>query len=199
MNKICRYLAAKYRSFAPLSCFLSPRPDTVVGLERWQWLVKMRRSGRLVDPSVEVRCVGGLMNKLVLGMGTALDKGTILWVGDECGEPGSITFGDNVYIGPYCYLGSCHKLVIGSNSLIGAHSYLITVNHRTDRAGLPVNSQGYKGGSIYIGNNVWLGAGVVILPNVSIGDDAVIGAGSVVTKSIPSGETWAGVPAKKLK
>ncbi len=143
--------------------------------------------------------MGGLMNKLQLGLGTAIDKGCIFWMADECGESGSIVLGDKVYVGPYCYLGSCHQLIVGANSLIGAHSYLITVNHRTDRTEMPVNSQGYRGGSIYIGCNVWLGAGVVILPNVTIGDNAVIGAGSVVTKPIPPGETWAGVPAKRLK
>lgn len=51
-------------------------------------------------------------------------------------------------------------------------------------------------GKIAIGNNCFIGANVTILPNVTIGDNSVVGACSLVTKNIPSGEVWAGVPAK---
>lgn len=50
-----------------------------------------------------------------------------------------------------------------------------------------------------IGNDVWVGANVVILQGVEIGDGAVIGASSIVTKNVPAFEVWAGVPAKKIK
>ena len=57
----------------------------------------------------------------------------------------------------------------------------------------------YKGvakfGNIQVGNNVFIGARSMILPNVEIGDDAIIAAGAVVTKSVPPGEVWGGVPA----
>ena len=52
-----------------------------------------------------------------------------------------------------------------------------------------------KYGKIKIGNNVFIGCNCTILPNVTIGDNSIVGAGSVVTKSIPSGEIWAGNPA----
>ncbi len=55
-----------------------------------------------------------------------------------------------------------------------------------------------KFGKITVGNNVFIGARSTIMPGVTIGDNCVVGAGSVVTKSIPSGEIWAGVPAKKI-
>lgn len=54
-------------------------------------------------------------------------------------------------------------------------------------------------GTIEIGNNVFIGLGTIILPNVKIGDNVIIGAGSVVSKSIPSGSVAAGVPAKVIK
>jgi len=158
----------------------------------------MRRYGRLVDPTVELRCLANFRQRLSLGQGSALDKGSIFWMGDECGQVGRILIGENVYVGPYCFLGSCHDLEIGENTLIGAHSYIITVNHRTDQAVLPVSRQGYRGASIKIGKNVWIGANVVVLPGVEIGDNAVIGAGAVVTKSVPPRETWLGVPARRL-
>jgi acetyltransferase-like isoleucine patch superfamily enzyme len=102
-------------------------------------------------------------------------------------------------VGPYTFLGSCHNLRIGSGTLIGGYSYLITANHR--RPSCPAANwatSGYEGGDITIGSNVWIGAHVTILPGVSIGDGAVIGAGAVVTRSVPQGETWAGVPARPL-
>ena len=52
---------------------------------------------------------------------------------------------------------------------------------------------------IVVGNNVFIGSGCVILPNVIIGDNVVIGAGSVVTKSIPSNTVYAGVPARIIQ
>ena len=54
-------------------------------------------------------------------------------------------------------------------------------------------------GPIIVGNNVWIGANVTVLPGVSIGDDAVIGAGSVVTKNIPSGVLAAGNPCRVIR
>lgn len=52
---------------------------------------------------------------------------------------------------------------------------------------------------IKIGNNVFIGCNAIIMPGITIGDDVVVGAGSIVTKDIPSGEVWAGNPAKYIK
>jgi acetyltransferase-like isoleucine patch superfamily enzyme len=51
---------------------------------------------------------------------------------------------------------------------------------------------------VIIGNDVWIGANSILLKGVKISDGAVVGAGSVVTRSIPSYEIWAGIPAKKI-
>jgi len=198
LRRLLSFCYAKYRAFAPLSCLNTPRPDVVTGWRRWRWLNEMRRTGRMIDPTVELRCLGDFPQRISLEKGAAVDKGAILWLGDDCGEMGSISLGQNVYVGPYCFLGSCHHLQIAENCLIGAHSYIITVNHRTDQPEQAVSAQGYRGSSIHIGKNVWIGAHVVILPGITIGDGAVVGAGAVVTKDIPPGETWVGVPAANL-
>jgi maltose O-acetyltransferase len=59
--------------------------------------------------------------------------------------------------------------------------------------------QGHENGCITIGNNVWIGTGAIILPNVNIGDGVIVGAGSVVTKSFSANQVIGGVPAKSIK
>ncbi|NJK38233.1 MAG: acyltransferase [Oscillatoriales cyanobacterium RM1_1_9] len=107
--------------------------------------------------------------------------------------------GNNVYLGRNVYLGVYQPLTIGQNSLIGAYSYLITANHRFENPDIPIRLQGYTGASIQIGQDVWLGCHVVILPGVTVGDGAVIAAGAVVNKNVPAYEVWGGVPARKLR
>ena len=196
--KIPNYLYAKYRAFAPISCFQSPRSDVLRGFRRWRWLVNHRKAGRMIDPSV---CLQGdftdLEDRFYIGREVHLDQGVIVWLGDVTG---SIQLAERVYVGPYAFLGtSSHRLSVGADTMIGAHSYVITENHVTTRQDLPYSKQGYTGADIVIGTNVWIGCHVTILPGVSIGDGAIIGAGAVVTKDIRAGEIWAGVPARKLE
>jgi acetyltransferase-like isoleucine patch superfamily enzyme len=198
IRRFLAFVHARYRAFAPLSCFQSPRPDVYSGFGKWCWLARQRRTGRLVDPTVTIWCGGEVGLLLRLLPGATLDRGVILWLGKDGDTSGSIQIGENAYIGPYTFLGSCHHIEIGTNVMIGGHSYLITVNHKTEKSNIPYRLQGYVGAPIRIGDNAWLGANVVVLPGVKIGDGAIIGAGAVVTKDVPAGETWVGVPAKKL-
>ena len=55
-----------------------------------------------------------------------------------------------------------------------------------------------NGREIHIGKNVWIGGRAIVLPGVTVGDDAIIAAGAVVTKDVPQGATVAGVPAKMV-
>ena len=199
MNRVRRYLYAKYRAFAPVSCWESPHSDVVRGWRKWRWLVHMRRTGRLIEPSVRIRCGRDFTERLQLGETVQLDRGVIIWLGEVENSAGRLTLGRKVYVGPYSFLGACHTFSIGEDSMIGAHCYLITVNHRTDRPDIPYADQGYRGGDIEIGRNVWLGSHVVVLPGVQIGDNAIIAAGAVVNRDVPANETWGGVPAKPLR
>lgn len=89
------------------------------------------------------------------------------------------------------------KVTIGDNVQMGPNVQLLTPTH-------PLEPEARRAGweaaePITIGNNVWLGGGVIVCPGVTIGDDSVIGAGSVVTKDIPSGVIAVGNPAKVIR
>lgn len=91
------------------------------------------------------------------------------------------------------------KIHIGDDVLVGPNVIFRAANHSTEKVDVKIKSQGHKPGTIVIGNNVWLGANAVILPNVTIGEGSIIGAGSIVNKDIPSFCLAAGVPAKVLR
>lgn len=177
----------------------SPRPDVVRGWSRWCWLLAELGRGNYIDRTVQVRCTGPLANRLTLGEAVALDRGTILWMGRENSLEGRIHLGSRCYIGPNVYLGSLHRLTIGEDTLVGAGAYMITANHRYENAHSPIADQGYVGGDIHIGKRVWIGAHAILLPGVTVGDQAVVAAAAVVRQDIPAGEVWGGVPARFLK
>ncbi len=83
---------------------------------------------------------------------------------------------------------------IGDGTQIGPAVQILTADHPRDPA---VRAAGLEcGRPIRIGRNVWIGGGAIILPGLSIGDDALIGAGSVVTHDVPAGATAFGNPAR---
>ena len=88
-------------------------------------------------------------------------------------------------------------VTIGDDCFIGPNVSIYTACHSTDP--IERNSRREWAEPVSIGNNVWIGGGVTILPGVKIGDNVTIGAGSVVTKDIPSNCVAVGNPCKVLK
>jgi len=93
-----------------------------------------------------------------------------------------------------CYFQALNGIELGKNFLFAPGVKLISSNHD-----LADKSKVAKANPIVIGDNVWLGANVIILPSVKIGNNVVVGAGSVVTKSFPDNVIIAGNPARILK
>lgn len=113
------------------------------------------------------------------GFGQNIYVGDNFFANNNCVfvDPGTITFGNNVFIGPNCGFYTAH--------------------HPIQTA---LRNQGYEYAfPIQIGDNVWIGGNTVVLPGVHIGSNVVIGAGSVVTRDIPNNTVAYGNPCKVRK
>jgi len=112
--------------------------------------------------------------------------------------------GKDIVIGDYSGLGINAKvqgpLSVGSHVMMGPDVIIYTRNHKFDDTKVPMMFQGDgEPEKVRIGNDVWIGARVVILPGVTIGDGVIIGACSLVTKDVMPYSIVGGVPAKVIK
>lgn len=111
-----------------------------------------------------------------------------------------VTIGDRTHIGARCALWAgptSARITIGSDSLFGPEVFLTAANYGTapERR---VLEQPRREADIVIGDDVWLGARVLVVAGVTIGDGCIVGAGSVVTRSLPPGTIAAGAPARAV-
>jgi acetyltransferase-like isoleucine patch superfamily enzyme len=90
-------------------------------------------------------------------------------------------------------------ITIGDDCIFADSVQLYDHDHLYEDLSKPIKSQGYSLGSIVVGNDVWLGARVIVLKGVTIGDGAIVAAGAVVTRNIPPYAIAGGVPAKVIK
>jgi len=88
--------------------------------------------------------------------------------------------------------------VIGSSVMVGPNVTIRASNHHTDDPDRPMLDQGQTGGRIVIGDDVWIGANAVIVPNVTVGSHVIVAAGAVVTRDVPDYAVVAGVPARVI-
>lgn len=110
----------------------------------------------------------------------------------ECGK--NISVGKNVFINCGCHFQDQGGVTIGDDVLIGSQVVFATINHGRH----PQERGDLHPAPIRIGNGVWIGSHVTVLPGVTIGDHAIVAAGAVVTRDIPAGMVAGGVPARVL-
>ena len=111
-----------------------------------------------------------------------------------------IVIGNNTSINQNCYLSARGGIKIGNNVRIAHGCSIHTTQHIYKKSSdNKVDNSSLICKEIKIGDNVWLGCNVIILPGVEIGNSSIIGAGSVVTKKIPKNSVAVGVPAEILK
>ena len=115
--------------------------------------------------------------------------------------PSSIRIDDRVSLNSNVHINaeSGGQIFILSDVLIGPNVVIRAANHNSSRTDLPIRNQGSTGGKIKIEDNVWIGAGCIILANITIGRGSVIGAGSIVTKDIPPDSVAFGSPARVVR
>jgi len=125
-----------------------------------------------------------------------VDAGTRMIFPFRCDLGYNIILGKNLIINYNCTFLDTAPITIGDNTMIGPDCHLVTAIHPMDPAERRDHRVGGK--PITIGIDCWLGANVTVLPGVTIGDRCIIGAGSVVTKDVPDGMTYAGNPARPV-
>ncbi|WP_433243429.1 sugar O-acetyltransferase [Streptosporangium sp. CA-135522] len=110
---------------------------------------------------------------------------------------GHITIGSGTFVNYGLTALDVAPITIGDDVQIGPNVQLLTPTHPIDPRQRRAKLEAAK--PIVIGDNVWLGGGVIVLPGVTIGDNSVIGAGSVVTKDIPADVVAVGNPARVIR
>lgn len=169
--------------------YIADDPDNERVALRGAQLAEAYRQASLANP-VAARA---LLEQLVGSVGENTTVKAPLWV----------DYGENIHIGSGTFINfnltalDVAAITIGDNCQIGPNVQLLTPTHPVDpaprRAGLEAAQP------IVIGNNVWLGGGVIVCPGVSVGDNSVIGAGSVVTRDIPANCVAVGSPARIIR
>ena len=115
---------------------------------------------------------------------------------------GNIIFNESVEIGMFSRIACVKSVIFGKKVFTGPGVFISDFNHEYREIDIPINDQGVmikKNGGISIGDETWIGTGVVIAGTVTIGKHCVIGANSVVTKDIPDYCVAAGNPCKIIK
>ncbi|HEX3717554.1 MAG TPA: acyltransferase [Verrucomicrobiae bacterium] len=152
---------------------------------------------------------------LNIGKNTVVPKISVTWphqvkIGNNCElEPDiwfkfdgiwchgpSIIIGDGVFIGRGCEFNITEGITVGRRCAIASGCKFIDHDHGIE--GDRIDETPGAKAEIKIGDNVWFGCNGIVLKGVEIGASAVIAAGAVVTKDIPAGEIWGGVPAIRL-
>lgn len=107
----------------------------------------------------------------------------------------NITIGKNVFINACCCFQDQGGITLGDGSLIGHRVVLATINHGFS----PEERSSCRPAPIVIGRNVWIGSGAIVLPGITIGDNAIVAAGAVVTRDVAEGSVVAGTPARFIR
>lgn len=127
---------------------------------------------------------------------------------DKCGK--NVNIQKNISVSHTCQIGDNSGIgegshlygtvLIGKDVMMGTECLIYTQNHEFNDLNRPMREQGPQPAEpVLIGNDVWIGGRVIILPGVHVGNGSIIGAGSIVTKNVPDNAIVAGNPAKLIR
>jgi maltose O-acetyltransferase len=163
-------------------------------------LVARRRAcQRLLDRYNETRADDdGARWQLLHELLASLGDGSSIMPRFQCDYGSQVFVGAHTFVNYDAILLDCAPITIGDHVSIGPRAQLLTPLHPVDDH--DARRQGLESASpIAVGDNVWLGAGVIVCPGVTIGDNSVIGAGSVVNKSVEPHVLAAGNPCRVIR
>jgi acetyltransferase-like isoleucine patch superfamily enzyme len=171
IGSIVKRLAyARYLAAPGFWRWLVARADAVVTDHVKPWTQLRRREGTYIHPSVSFRKA----ENIEIGRHVRIQPNVCLWASPKS------------------------RIVIGDHTGLGPGTVVFSSNHQFV-PGVPYHQQPWTEKEVTIGRDVWVGAGCIILPGVTIGDGAVLAAGSVVTRDVPPGVVMGGVPAKVIR
>jgi acetyltransferase-like isoleucine patch superfamily enzyme len=134
--------------------------------------------------------------RLELGEHVLLEPG--VWLTAQA--PARIRIGGGTFLNLGVQVAAADLVEIGEHCMLANGCFVTDANHRFDDPEMPVPWQGFTSkGPTRLGDNVWLGANVVVTSGVTIGDRCVVGANSVVTTHLPPRSIAAGAPARVLR
>ncbi len=148
----------------------------------------------VIDDNCCLDAKGTTNRGITIEDGVFVGRNTIL----SC-KNGNITLEEDANVGFNVEIFSAADVRVGRRTLIAAYTYLVGGDHLFDRTDIPVLHQGRTARGIDVGENVWLGAHVVVSDGCRIGRDAIVGAGAVVTADVPEFHIAAGVPARVIR
>ena len=158
----------------------------------WAKIARTIKLSSLLNTSTDVNQIRGRLSEII---SSTIDSSTIIFVPFYTNFGQHIKIGRQVFINHDCSFLDMGGITIEDNVQIGPKVSLITENHPL----APSQRKDLELKGILLKKNAWLGAGVTILPGVTIGENAIVAAGSVVSKDVAANTVVAGVPAKVIK
>ncbi|WP_229400714.1 sugar O-acetyltransferase [Micromonospora okii] len=164
-------------------------PEIAADLDRAALRVEAFNRSSAADPQARLAALRALLGTV----------GEDAWVR----PPFHCDYGWNIHLGPRGFVNfnavflDVARINIGADVQIGPNVQLLTATHPIEPG--PRREKWEAAQPITIGENVWLGGGVIVLPGVTIGDDTVVGAGAVVTRDLPANVVAVGNPARVVR
>ena len=137
-------------------------------------------------------------NKIEIGDEAVVENNVIFKVTQPFNKENFISVGKRVFVGAGCQFNCNTRITISDDCLIASNTIFVDTGHEINK-GKKINLQGCVVGEITLMEDVWIGTNCKILKGVTIGRGSIIGAGSLVNKSIPEYQIWAGTPARFIK